>query len=360
MIAAANLLPKTLINNQMKKQSLITIFIALISLVTVTICKAQTGIIAYNVWNQPIAASIYQNKDVKTISYAFYWSRLESKPGIYDFTVLDTELKQCIAAGKTFNIRIAASGRSPQYVIDSSLCMDIKQYRGDGSKKMFTVKIPAPYDAYYQTRWILFIEKLSQHINANAKYAAALQCVSITGISLTNEEMRMPNQLDNEQTPGSTNYIDVLKSVNYSGQKILNCFTKFQRSFVKAFPKQKLVIALGAGWFPTWADGIDINKAIIDSCATAGNKDRYVFIQTSLTPSTTGGFISKIKAKGFVVGFQTNASIFDNPACLTDKTIKCSDKEFIAALKIGLSIGNFVEVQQKRIIASPAALKIKY
>lgn len=358
MIAAANLLMKNLTNNQMKKHIFYLLIIVLLSFAKTTI--AQTGIIAYNVWNQPIAASIYQNKDVKTISYAFYWSRLETKPGIYDFTVLDTELKQCIASGKTFNIRIAASGRSPQYVIDSSLCMDIKQYRGDGSKKMFSVKIPAPYDAYYQTRWLLFIEKLSQHINANAKYAAALQCVSITGISLTNEEMRMPNQLDNEQTPGSTNYIDVLKSVNYSGQKILNCFTKFQRAFVKAFPKQKLVIALGAGWFPTWTDGIDINKSILDSCATAGNKDRFVFIQTSLTPSTTGGFISKIKARGFVVGFQTNASIFDNPPCLTDKTIKCSDKEFIATLKIGLSIGSFVEVQQKRILVNPGALKLKY
>lgn len=318
--------------------------------------NAQSGIIAYNVWNQPMSATIYANTDIKQCSFAFYWSRIETKKDVFDFSVLDTELNQCIKSGKKFNIRIAASGRSPQYVIDSSQCMKITQYRGDGSKKMFTVTIPVPYDPYYQSRWLNFIEKLGQHINSNTQFEAALQCVSITGISLTNEEMRMPNQLDDGMTKGATNYITILSSVNYSGQKVLNCFTKFQRAFVKAFPKKKLVIALGSGWFPTWTDGIDINKAIIDSCSTAGNKGRFIFMATSLTPTTTGGFMDKIKVQGFVIGYQTNASLFDNPPCLTDKTIKCSDQEFSKALNRGYTLSSFVEVQQKAILAYPTAV----
>lgn len=322
----------------------------------ITIANAQSGIIAYNVWNQPMASAIYANKDIKQCSFAFYWSKIETKKDVFDFSILDKELNQCIKSGKQFNIRIAASGRSPQYVIDSSQSMKITQFRGDGSKKMFTVTIPVPYDPYYQNRWLNFIDRLSQHINSNPKYAASLLSVSITGISLTNEEMRMPNQLDEGATSGATNYITILTDANYSGQKIINCFAKFQRAFIRAFPDKKLVIALGNGWFPHWPDSIDVNQEIINKCLTTNKPDRYIFIQTSLTPTSTGGFISKIKAQGFKVGYQTNASIFDNPPCLINKNIKCSDQEFSQALARGLNLVSFIEVQQKAIIAYPLAV----
>lgn len=118
------------------------------------------------------------------------WSRLEPRPGEFDWSLIDLNVKACAAAGKVFSLSVAAGISTPLWV-----------YATYGAVPFPTVingavqNIPVPWDEKYIGRLAKLIVALSDRYGKNP----ILTHVKITGICKHSSETMLPfGDTDNE------------------------------------------------------------------------------------------------------------------------------------------------------------------
>lgn len=301
-------------------------------------CNGQSGNWCWSLWSAPVENTIYQNKVIAGVNIARYWSNLNPAPGVYDFSNIDTELNKCITSGKQAAISVAAAGRSPQWIKEKSLCLKFDEVRKDGDGKAYDLLLPLPYDTFYLTNWCRFIDALGNHINSNQAFKKVVVAVSLSGVSTTTCEWRLPTSNDS-----------LLLANGYTGRKLIATFNTIRSQFIYNFPDKHLIIDMMLDdEFPhTATDTVIINTKILEKCSA--NKSRYYIKATSLTNNSRGTVVKKALSYGLATGWQTNQSIYGAEPC--SKSYPCNPKSFTDALNIAKSCKvNYVEMQQQTIL----------
>tara|TARA_R110002073_G_scaffold336260_2_gene531509 strand:- start:59217 stop:60392 length:1176 start_codon:yes stop_codon:yes gene_type:complete len=145
-----------------------------------------------------VVPSVAQLEHVDGVLVRIGWNDIESTPGVYDWTLLDEQ----IASAQSFDIKISLSiingPMAPNWLEDMGV--DFFDYELQGTPR----RLPIPWDAVHQSRWMQFVADLG----ARYENEETISLVYITNSSGNGFEMQLPRSPTDTQNWLNRGYTD--------------------------------------------------------------------------------------------------------------------------------------------------------
>ncbi|MDD5640005.1 MAG: hypothetical protein PHX53_00035 [Syntrophales bacterium] len=278
----------------------------------------------YSLWSpdqQVLGSAKDLDQDfVSGLSLRATWSKLESRPGSYDWSRVDAGLGEAMKRGKPVILRVVASNRSPAWVFAST--------------EVVPGYMPLPWDRAYLNWWTNFIRVLGDKY-ANHPNIVAIQMAG----GGEGGEMILNSSYDWDE-------------YGYNSAKLVAVWKQIIDAYAKNFPKQML--------------GLDINftlpwdretvYAVVDYC-TQHYPGRVMFQNNGLNGRSLGlnkmeRLLLSLASSGNTVGFQTTGSLTFREDYMGDYSIA-----FQKAVNAGAS---YLEVYRYDILAPELESSLKW
>lgn len=215
------------------------------------------GLYAVTGADRPPPAALFDNPNLDGISLRATWRTVEPREGAYNWATLDAAVAQAAAHGKKVNLAVTPGAGAPDWV-----------YRGGVAAFRFTwdlkwgfpacseVSIPVPWDPAYGEKWRGFVRALGQRYADNP----AVVSVAIQGVNAQTDELLLPSQRPGAEAGNKGAKLDcgtprddvaAWQAAGYRPSRVVEAWRGFAAAYAKAFPRQKLVSAVGGWPFPS-------------------------------------------------------------------------------------------------------------
>lgn len=194
------------------------------------------------------------------------WREAEPRPGEFDWSYLDAQVKALAALGKKVSIGVAAGQSSPDWLYEAGAksfdtVVEIPRQK-DFCQRMRT---PLPWDETFLKEWTEFVEALGKHFALNPH----VTLVKMTGIAYRTDELLLPRETARHVTGQGREcaYPDDLRhwrEAGYSLAKIERAFARILNAYSKAFPNTSIALMTGIDGLPAIGDEKRSDKLAAD------------------------------------------------------------------------------------------------
>ena len=139
------------------------------------------------------------NPGLAGVFLRFEWDEIETAPGVYDWSVLDTEVDRVVKAGKLYSLAFkAGKAGAPDWLFTDLGLTELQLQDGgsNGTSCGFAMSLGNPTTPLYGERYGLFLSTVAEHLKENPAWYRALAYIKPSGANLISHENRLPNGCD--------------------------------------------------------------------------------------------------------------------------------------------------------------------
>ncbi|HEY6843804.1 MAG TPA: beta-galactosidase, partial [Thermoanaerobaculia bacterium] len=122
------------------------------------------------------------------------WDAIEPAMGQYDFSALDTWMREAAQSGKKVDLTITAGSATPSWLFQNAgakaLNFTISPHSG-ATGVCDAEMIAPPWDAVFLSQWDSMLAAVSAHLKSTNEYDS-VALLRLTGINRTTDELRLP------------------------------------------------------------------------------------------------------------------------------------------------------------------------
>ncbi len=266
--------------------------------------SSANGIYALIGWDTSPADQTWKNPYITGVVLRTYWRDLNPRPGVYDWSYIDSNIKMANSSGKRVRLMIAPGFYSPDWVLgDSNISTAIFKVP-EGPDKGQDKPLPLPWDSTYLADWFNFVDTLAQRYANNPTFSY----ISATGPNSHNGEISLPRTASDESTWLS----QVNGDPNLLQQKLTTAWKATIDKFCTDFAGKHFTLAFISKSYPIGRDPTIEDQYISSLAAYGATKCPATFgIQTngldaSSQPLPQWDLVGSYAGKIFT-GFQTRA-----------------------------------------------------
>ena len=150
----------------------------------------------------------WSNPDIDGVFLRLDWKDLHTGPGVYDFTVLDREIRKAAKYGKVAVLGVRVGNNSmPDWVFDEAQTgvglavtpVDLKD--GDGGSQSFpgntcgkSYRLASPSDLNFRMHFTDLLTEMADHLSQDTRMFHHVAGVKVTGLGLETLENRAPKR----------------------------------------------------------------------------------------------------------------------------------------------------------------------
>jgi hypothetical protein len=312
------------------------------------------GIYAVQEVDMPQDIAILENPSIDGIYLRVRWSTIESSKGIYDWSLIDSEIDRAIKYGKKVQIALMAGAYTPSWVEQKGVpFLDFKIIPHAGEGYAHWTHLPIVWDSKFVQYYIKLIKVFAAHLKADSIKYNAVSLIKFSGINQETAETRLPYQDPTyiNGTDTASNCVQIWQANGYTQQKIVDAWDKIAGVFNSQFPDKALGMAIIPD--PRGFPSIDEfgNIVLADSCYTtkilvdkSQGCDRAVILFNAITDDPNSADILKyVTAQGGMIAYQEKLNYSPK-----------SDTWVEALIQNGLNYGaEFIELFNETIITYP-------
>jgi hypothetical protein len=290
------------------------------------------------------------------------WAQVEPAPGRYDWSLLDAALARATAAGKKVSLSVIAGGRSPTWLAGQGVqVVEVAAARG-ANRTCDRIAVPVPWDAGYQKAYARMQAAVAARVRARGAWDA-VRIVKLTGIGRITEELRLPITVRADPCGGDPS--GQWRQAGYTPERAVAAWRVLADATARGFPGKLLAQdVLDRNDFPA-ASGPGDDPAVKRRIVADGIRaypGRFAVQWDGLNlGGTLAGSVGEARARGALVGWQTNAFRGLNGAgCNPDRRSgprACDAAGYAAMLRRGAAAGGgYLEVWEDDQRAFPKAV----
>lgn len=313
--------------------------------------------------------AVYASPHVSGVYIRLVWARVEPRPGEYDFSLLDAELRRAVASGKRISLSIITGAHAPRWLPSQGIAArSFRVGRGGQNRQCLEISMALPWDQGYQKAYAALLRAVADHIRSIPAAWDLVRIVKLTGIGRFTEELRLPADFGDGEVCGNTTSTRTWLEAGYTDDRIVGAWVSLAEAVAHAFPDQLLAQdVLERNDFPTSAEAgsrgaSQTVKARIIEAARKLYPNRLALQWNGLT--ATGGLSETVLAAGRTgvhFGWQSNAFRgFDGAGCNPSRRTAaetCSPDQYKAILQNGVSTGaDYIEVWPTDAVAFGEAI----
>jgi len=212
-------------------------------------------------------AGVRANSNVVGILEAYNWKDIETADGVYDWTMIDRDIKTAAAAGKRMTMSVQAGVYTPSWVYrKGAQAFQITWDKQWGFAACSQQQLPVPWDPVFQQAWAGFVAAFGARYGANPTVAS----VKLTGFNGETPELALPLSQGIPITVGATlcntapNYVTEWQSIPppdgpYTRTLAETAWETIAAEFAAAFPAKPFSAEMEPVDFPP----IDANGNVI-------------------------------------------------------------------------------------------------
>lgn len=293
-------------------------------------------------------------KGVDGIVLVIGWDAIEPSMGQFDFTVLDTWMREASQSGRRVELTITGGSATPSWLFQAAgatpLNFTISPHSG-ATGVCDSETIAPPWDAVFLKQWDLMLAAVAAHLKTAGTYDA-VTLLRLTGINRTTDELRLPAETPQSTgLPCVTNALTIWQQAGFRPSLLLQAWDQITSSFAKNFPDKAFSVAIiPTNAFPAIAEDGSLIKgtpadANLPLMQLGAQKfpSRLVVQFNFLMPgeAASPGVISYAQTLGTMAAFQTNnyfGSTGQGAACsepVTNPT-PCTTATFLQLLQTGI------------------------
>lgn len=300
---------------------------------------------------------VYASPHVGGVYVRLVWAKVEPRPGEYDFSLLDSELRRAVASGKRVSLSIITGAHAPGWLSSQGIATrSFRVGRGGKNRQCLEISMALPWDQGYQKAYGALVRAVADHIRSIPGAWDLVRIVKLTGIGRFTEELRLPADFGDGEVCGNTNSTRTWYEAGYTDDRIVEAWVSLARAVAQAFPDQLLAQdILERNDFPASAaagsrGAAQTVKARIIEAARKLFPNRFALQWNGLT--ATGALSETVLGAGRVgvhFGWQSNAFRgFDGAGCNPSRRTAaetCSPDQYRSILQNGVSTGaSYIEV----------------
>ena len=179
-------------------------------------CPPTTGIGPGSVMPQVAAKDFVSGVLVRVA-----WKDLEAQPGVYRWSLLDSQFTAASAYGKRIALAVMNGPQAPDWLYDAGAKEFAYSFRGNPTR------MPVPWDSVHLARWTDFVSKLGARYDGHSQLAL----VHMTHATANGFEM---------QLPFSPQDIANWTLAGWTPQRHIESWTRVLDAFASAFPTAPL------------------------------------------------------------------------------------------------------------------------
>ncbi|MFN7923880.1 MAG: beta-galactosidase [Bryobacteraceae bacterium] len=189
------------------------------------------------------------------------WKDVNPAEGRYDFTVLEREMENAVAAGKLFSLSIKAGANgTPDWIFSTNPDNSPRAGGGGGVPRLHLeddddaldgvcgqkMDLGNPTNPRYQQLYFNMMVAVANFIKSRSDWFRALAYIKTSGANLVSEENRLPNHC----STGCACNTRILAEDGYRPSKLLAYYTSLMTLLRDNFPGKSIVYALIQDGFP--------------------------------------------------------------------------------------------------------------
>jgi hypothetical protein len=262
--------------------------------------------------------SIYSTAYIDGVVLNGLWNHIEPSPGVYDWSVIDLEIKRAVANNKKIAMNVTAGAYAPAWLYAAPYDVPHDTFlwgNHDGTNGGCTPYVlPAPWDAQYKMAFASMMSALALHLKSIPGAYEATSRVRLTGINTLTDELHLA-------FCSTSNGLALWQGLGYTPDKLLAAAEALMSAVNAAFPDKILSLSvIEAGGLPLINDAgqaittqdpsyIDVKQKLIDyALSPASGVSKRFAVQWNGFQMASAAAPSVLAAgkRGAIVGWQTN------------------------------------------------------
>lgn len=242
------------------------------------------------------------------------WEEVEPAPGVFDWSLIDSQLEVLNKYHKKAAISINAGAYSPKWLWEKGVgFVETKVIPFRQKNFCEPLKVAIPWDKTFLAHWTGLVKKFGEHYAHNSSVTA----VKITGIAIRTDEISLPyvnGGIKVSPDGKKCDFPDDVKNwqkAGYTSEKVINAFTTITQTFADAFPGLPLVIMTDSQSFPPIGksgeldpSATSISTGVFLDIGVKIAGDRFVGQNNGLTALKVDPGIKAFADAGHKVGYQ--------------------------------------------------------
>jgi hypothetical protein len=227
--------------------------------------KAATpyGIFAFTSGESALPPTLFENPSLVGVTLQTGWSAVEPQQNVFDWSQLDADVADVIAAGKQVALRVMPGVYTPTWLYAAGAHkLSFPWYLTTGLLPACSrVSVPMPWDPVYLQAWTTFIQALAAHYADNP----AVTMIKLDGVNtVTGETLLVYTAGSHSVGAGVCGTAPIMpvtawQAAGYTPTKVSNAWNTIVAAYSAAFPNQQLYQEVGNFGFPP----IDNNGNVI-------------------------------------------------------------------------------------------------
>jgi len=210
-----------------------------------------------------------------------YWNEIESKPGVYDWTILDRWVQRVVTLHKRLSIAVLAGLYTPKWLYSPPYSVpenDFDYNRSSVGVSYIRMAQPTFWSPAYLREYGKTMDALARHLHemqipGQPPDAAwqALRIVKISGVNNTTEEIRVDNTKPDNGPCHQSDAAAIWAKAGYTPNKAVSALLTITDETAHAFPGKLMSVAIiHRNAFPPVDNAGHIVAPIVPDAATTG------------------------------------------------------------------------------------------
>ena len=165
------------------------LWLSLFALCSNAAASPINGVYALGNPGQPMPQAVLENRNVDGIALRYFWSALEPRDGVFNWSKLDSDIAEATTHGKKVSLSVLPGVATPPWVYEAGAAQfSFFWTQSWGERPCARISIPIPWDPIYLSKWEGFVRELGRRYNRDP----TLAIIKITGINSEAAELILP------------------------------------------------------------------------------------------------------------------------------------------------------------------------
>lgn len=227
-------------------------------------CTGNVGAVAGNQFlcddGVPFATMdwTWKNPNITGVNIRMRWNEIHLGPGLFDWSVMDREIKKAVENGKMYNLTFKAGGQGiPDWIFNPAVAgehvvnpVTIQLVKETGTSCYVPWTFGSPADSNYLHHYFEMWEAAAEHLKGNNAWYRALAYIKPSGLNEISPENKLPRGCDEICNIVPCNDKVWAEEGHYTPEAVYAFYRKQTKLLAEIFPGKYMSYMLIQAGFP--------------------------------------------------------------------------------------------------------------
>jgi len=200
----------------------------------------------------------WQQTGITGVNIRMRWNEINTAPGVYDWSVLDREIRKAVENGKMYNLTFKAGAQgTPDWIFNPVIAGDrkvtpvtVQMVKDNGISCFVPWKMGSPSDSNYLYHYFEMWKAAAAHLKEKNAYYRALAYVKPSGLNEISPENKLPRGCNSICSVVDCNDRAWAEEGKYTPQAVYTFYSKQTALLAELFPEKYMSYMLIQNGFP--------------------------------------------------------------------------------------------------------------